>query len=313
MLSGGIRRQPPNNFRQPTDLTNCKLDGAFTVDVEDYFQVTAFEKRVSRANWDRYESRVGANTDHLLRILDKHNVRGTFFLLGWIAERYPEVAQRIHAQGHELASHGYWHQLVYDITPEVFANDLAQSKEAIANATGVEVSAYRAPSFSIVERSLWALDVLIEQGFKIDSSIFPISGHDRYGIPGARRDIHKVERKTGTITEYPPSAWYWKKLNIPVGGGYFRILPFQLTLAVMRSVRNLGQPIMFYTHPWEFDPDQPRISGINSKSSFRHYYGLRRTTARLNALLSCFSFGTIGQVLSTIAKNEGQSDCERNI
>ncbi len=282
-------------------MATKQLDGAFTVDVEDYFQVSAFEKRVSRANWDKYESRVGANTDHLLRILDKHQVRGTFFILGWIAERFPELVKRIHAAGHELASHGYWHQLVYSLTPEEFARDLVQSKEAIANATGVVVTAYRAPSFSIVERSLWALDVLIEEGFTIDSSIFPIAGHDRYGIPGARRDIHTLVRKSGEIREYPPSAWYWKKLNIPVGGGYFRILPFPLTLAVMRSIRSAGQPFMFYTHPWEFDPDQPRVSQIGKKSHFRHYTGLRRTTPRINTLLKQFTFGSVGDILSSVA------------
>ncbi len=279
-------------------MATKQLDGAFTVDVEDYFQVSAFEKRVSRANWDKYESRVGANTDHLLRILDKHQVRGTFFILGWIAERFPEVVKRIHAQGHELASHGYWHQLVYSLTPEEFAQDLVQSKEAIANATGVEVTAYRAPSFSIVERSLWALDVLIEQGFTIDSSIFPISGHDRYGIPGARRDIHTLEREAGSIREFPPSAWYWKKLNIPVGGGYFRILPFSLTLSVMRRIQKTRHPFMFYTHPWEFDPGQPRVAGIGRKSRFRHYYGLGRTTSRLETLLKRFAFGTVYEVLN---------------
>ena len=145
---------------------------------------------------------------------------------------------------------------------------------------------------------------MIEQGFSLDSSIFPISGHDRYGIPGARRDIHHRTTKAGTITEFPPSAWHYGKINIPVGGGYFRILPFGLTLAVMRRIRNSGQPLMFYTHPWEFDPDQPRISGISRKSRFRHYYGLRRTTSRLNALLSRFSFGTIGDVLSTKASTD---------
>ena len=170
-------------------MTRSSIPNAFTVDVEDYFQVSAFEHRVSRKNWEKYESRVELSTEKLLCLLEKASVCGTFFVLGWVADRFPALVKRIHQCGHEVASHGYWHQLIYNQDPEDFREDLCASRDAIANACGVEVTAYRAPSFSITRRSYWAIEVLATNGFTVDSSIFPIAGHDRYGVPGAKKEI----------------------------------------------------------------------------------------------------------------------------
>lgn len=277
----------------PSDIPN-----AFTVDVEDYFQVSAFEHRVSRKHWASYESRVEANTDKLLTLLDRHGVRGTFFILGWVADRHPALVKRIQASGHELASHGYWHHLVYRQTAEEFANDLRQSLDAIANASGVAVTAYRAPSFSIIERSLWALEVLVEHGFTIDSSIFPIAGHDRYGMPNAQKEIHQLDTAAGSILEFPPSAWNMGRLNVPIGGGYFRILPLRLTSQAIAMVRRAGRPAMFYIHPWEVDPEQPRIPRPGWKSRARHYVGLDKCQLRLASLLQKHRFSTMSDCIA---------------
>lgn len=275
------------------ETPNC-----LTVDVEDYFQVSGFADRVCRSDWDNYESRVESSTDRLLSIFDDAEVQGTFFILGWVAERYPALVRRIAAAGHEIASHGYWHQLVYDLTPEEFARDICDSREAIHNACGVEVTAYRAPSFSIVPRSRWALDILAEHRFTIDSSIFPISGHDRYGDPDAPRHIHSIETKHGTITEFPPTAGYMRPgFPIPIGGGYFRMFPLSLTRRAIKLVRESVGPAMFYIHPWEVDPDQPRIKGAPLKNRFRHYVGLARTEDRLRDLLRLEKLGTVSNVL----------------
>ena len=274
------------------------VPNALTVDVEDYFQVSAFASRVSRKDWDKYECRVEQNTDRLLSIFDEQQVRGTFFVLGWVAERYPDLVKRIAQAGHELASHGYWHQLVYDLTPDEFAKDISDSRDAIASASGIEVTAYRAPSFSIVDSSTWALEVLAEQGFRIDSSIFPIGGHDRYGKSDAPKEIHELKTRSGTLLEFPPSAWSRGRIHIPIGGGYFRLFPLPLTLKAIDAVRNHGRPAMFYTHPWEFDPNQPRIRGAGWKSRFRHYVGLRQTEPRLKRMLKSHSFDTMSKSIA---------------
>lgn len=265
--------------------------------MEDYFQVSAFEGRVARKDWGKYDSRVEVNTDKLLSVLAQHHVRATFFVLGWIADRFPALVKRIHGAGHEIGSHGYWHRLIFEQTPEEFDEDIKSSKEAIANACGVTVTAYRAPSFSIVERSLWALDVLIDNGIRVDSSIFPIRGHDRYGIPGAKREVHTISRASGSIMEFPPSAFHSLGLNIPIGGGYFRILPLAISLAAIAAVQRSGRPAMFYIHPWELDSQQPRVAGIGAKSRFRHYCGLQHTEARLHSLLKRFAFDSLQGVL----------------
>jgi polysaccharide deacetylase family protein (PEP-CTERM system associated) len=270
---------------------------ALTVDVEDYFQVSAFEDRVTRSMWDTMDCRVEANTDLLLSIFDTHAVRGTFFILGWVADRYPALVRRIARAGHELASHGYWHQLVYELTPEDFARDIIDSRDAIASATGVEVTAYRAPSFSITEESTWALDVLAENDYLIDSSIFPISGHDVYGVRDAKKEIHDIETSGGIVREFPPSAWSHGRVHVPIGGGYFRLFPLKLTFKAIDAVHAAGRPAMFYTHPWEFDPEQPKVRGVRWRSRSRHYVGLRRTESRLVSMLKRYRFGTMSAVM----------------
>ncbi len=295
-----VRSEPKQTEARPTCMAD--VPNAFTVDVEDYFQVTAFDKQVSRSSWDLRESRVEASTDRLLGLLDQHGVKGTFFVLGWVAEQYPELIARIHAAGHELGSHGFAHHLIYQQTPEQFAMDLIDSRTAIAEACGVEVTAYRAPSFSITKRSLWALDILAEKGFTVDSSIFPIGGHDRYGIPGAKREIHELNTEYGTITEFPPSAWHISKFNLPVGGGYFRIFPYAVTRQAITAIRKQGRPAMFYTHPWEIDAEQPRIAGASFKSNFRHYTGLGGSYVRLDQLLRDFEFATLSDVIRKFEK-----------
>lgn len=280
-------------------MLDRKIPNALTVDVEDYFQVSGFADRVTRKDWDKYDCRVEANTDKLLSIFDQQNVRGTFFILGWVAERYPDLVRRIAHAGHEIASHGYWHQLVYDLTPEEFAKDIADSIEAIADASGIKVTAYRAPSFSIVEESLWALDILAEHEIRIDSSIFPIGGHDRYGVADASKEIHDIETECGTIREFPPSAWSRGRIHIPIGGGYFRLFPLKLTLKAIQAVRSEGRPAMFYTHPWEFDPEQPKMDGLKRGTRFRHYVGLKRTEQRLGQMLTECNFGTMNDSLAS--------------
>jgi polysaccharide deacetylase family protein (PEP-CTERM system associated) len=278
---------------------------AMTVDVEDYFQVSAFEDRVARSDWDNFESRVCGNTDRLLQIFSDANVRATFFVLGWVAERFPGLVRRIHEAGHELASHGYAHRLVYETGVEEFREDLRRARIAIEAAAGVPVLGYRAPSFSITRQSLWALDVLIEEGYVYDSSIYPIH-HDRYGIPDWFREIRRVERAGGSIWEIPGSTMRWAGTNFPIGGGgYFRLLPYGWTrLGIERLNTVEHRSAVFYLHPWEIDPDQPRIPG-NGLSRVRHYRNLDKTEDRLRRLLKDFRFGPVGNVLVRSGQGAG--------
>lgn len=271
---------------------------AMTVDVEDYFHVSAFSNVVSRDQWNGLESRVCRNTERLLEILGDREVKATFFVLGWVAERFPALVRRIHRDGHELASHSYDHGLVYDKTPSAFRDDLRRARAAIEDAAGVAVVGYRAPSYSVVGRSLWALDVLIDEGYEYDSSIYPIR-HDRYGIPGWPRHIHRVQRPGGSLWELPGSTVRIFGTNLPIGGGgYFRLLPYWWT---RRGIAHLNhyeaRPSIFYLHPWEIDPEQPRLLG-SRLSRFRHYRGLDQTEPRLKSLLSQFDYGTISDVLA---------------
>jgi polysaccharide deacetylase family protein (PEP-CTERM system associated) len=270
---------------------------AMTIDVEDYFHVSAFADVVSPADWPAFESRVCTNTDRLLGLLDEADVQATFFVLGWVAERFPELVRRIHRAGHELASHSYDHGLVYDKTPDAFRADLRRAKHAIGSAAGVEVTGYRAPSYSLVDRSLWALDVLVDEGYTYDSSIYPIH-HDRYGIPSWPRHVHRVERQAGGLWELPGSTVRHFGTNFPMGGGgYFRLLPYQWTSRGIRQLNEQeGRPAIFYLHPWEVDPQQPRLKA-SRLSRFRHYRNLDQTEPRLRRLLGEFRFGTISQVL----------------
>ena len=270
---------------------------ALTVDVEDYFHVSAFAGAVPRSQWDSFESRVCRNTDRLIDIFDEYDVRATFFVLGWVAERFPALVRRIHQRGHELASHSYDHGLVYDTTPEAFLADLRRAKAAIEQAAGVHIQGYRAPSYSITERSLWALDVLVDEGYVYDASIYPIR-HDRYGIPAWPRHIHRVARRGGGIWELPGTTRRWAGVNWPAGGGgYFRLLPYQWTQNCIRTLNQVEQrPAVFYLHPWEIDQDQPRVkAGVLSR--LRHYHNLQRTETRLRRLLGEFRFGTVIDVL----------------
>ena len=271
---------------------------AFTVYVEDYFQVSAFEQHIARGQWGRYASRVVANTQRILRQLNRHDVQATFFVLGWVADRYPQLVRDIHQAGHEVGSHSYWHRLVYDLSPEEFRDDLRRSRDVLQNLTGQPVIAYRAPSFSITKRSLWALDILTEEGFCVDSSVFPIH-HDRYGIPGAKTSIHTLETKSGQLWEFPPAVARFAGCNLPVsGGGYFRLYPFSLTrYCLNRLNRGRQEAFMFYVHPWEIDPEQPRLGVGSCLTRFRHYVNLSSTQRKLDALLGKFRFGRICDVI----------------
>jgi len=266
------------------------IKNVFSVDVEDYFHVQAFAESVSPRQWDQLESRVVANTDRLLDLLDRRQTRGTFFVLGWVADRFPDLVRRIHRAGHEIGCHSYWHKLIFEQTPEEFRHDLRRATAVLSDLTGEPVRVYRAPSFSITERSLWALDILIDEGYEVDSSIFPVH-HDTYGIPDANPAPHVISRPNGRIREFPPAVRCKRFGNIPVaGGGYFRIYPLQLTLHWLRNInRKEHRPFVFYIHPWEVDPDQPRLPA-GRKSRFRHYRNLHTTEMKLHRLLQEFRF-----------------------
>jgi polysaccharide deacetylase family protein (PEP-CTERM system associated) len=267
-----------------------------TVDVEDYFHATAFDRSLSRSSWTQRESRVERNTMRLLEFFHQHRVRGTFFVLGWVAERYPTLVRSIAASGHEIASHGFHHQLVYTLTVDQFREDVRRAKRTIEDAFGGIVRGYRAPSFSMVESSLWALDVLVEEGHTYDASVFPIY-HDRYGIPDAPRRTHTIRRPAGTIVEVPASTIRLRGTNLPIaGGGYFRLFPYPFTRWAMRRVNAEGEPVTFYIHPWEIDPDQPRLP-ISPLVAMRHYTKIGDTLNRLQRLVADFSFDGIDATL----------------
>ncbi len=275
---------------------------AMTIDVEDYFQVSAFDRVVTRAEWGSLESRVERNTDRLLGIFDEAGVSATFFVLGWVADRVPGLVGRIAAAGHEVASHGYGHRLIYEQTPGEFREDVRRAKGVLEDACGREVRGYRAPSFSIVESTRWALDVLADEGYRYDASIFPIH-HDRYGIADAPRHPHHVAG--GRIVEVPASTFRVSGVNLPVaGGGYFRLLPYAWTAWGIRQLNTEEErPAVFYLHPWEIDPDQPRLP-VGGLSRIRHYTNLGRTEARLRRLLRDFSFGPLGDWTTRLARFE---------
>jgi polysaccharide deacetylase family protein (PEP-CTERM system associated) len=271
-----------------------------TIDVEDYFQVSAFDRVVSRDAWESFPGRVVSNTRRLLRIFDDAGVKATFFVLGWVADRYPDLVAEIARGRHELASHGYGHRLVYDQTPDAFREDVRRAKRTIEDVSGQPVRGYRAPSYSITRRSLWALDVLVEEGYAYDASIFPIR-HDRYGIPDAPRHAHALTRGAGRLMEAPPSTVRLGAVNLPVaGGGYFRLLPYRWTRWGIGRINRLeGKPAIFYLHPWEMDPDQPRLPA-GAFSRLRHYRNLHKTEGRLRRLLGDFRFGPLGLLVAPL-------------
>ncbi|MCW8855325.1 MAG: DUF3473 domain-containing protein [Gammaproteobacteria bacterium] len=273
------------------------IKNAFTVDVEDYFQVSAFENDVKRSDWDSIDSRVSRNTDVILEILSQHKVKGTFFVLGWVAERYRNIVEKIDKEGHEVACHGFSHKLIYNQTVSEFKEETIRAKEILEDIVQKPVNGYRAASYSITNDSLWALDVLVEAGFKYDSSIYPVT-HDRYGISDAQELPHLISSPSGNeLVEFPLSIYKILQYHLPVsGGGYFRLYPYFFTKYALSSINRNHKPFVFYLHPWEIDPQQPRIS-TNPLSRFRHYNNLELCESRLQKLLSDFKFTTMNAVL----------------
>jgi len=271
---------------------------ALTIDVEDYFHVSAFEQHIDRRDWHRWLCRVVPNTQRLLELLRRHQLRATFFVLGWVAKHYPQLIRDIHAEGHEIGSHGFWHRLIYRQSPDEFRSDLRQSREVLQQIIGEPVIAYRAPSFSITAQSSWAWQILAEEGFCFDSSVFPIY-HDRYGIPNADPAVHQVHTPSGSIWEFPLPVVRFLRWNVPVGGGgYFRLYPLPLTrLLLSRLNHRFGRPFVCYVHPWEIDPQQPRLRCGSRLSRWRHYVNLCRTEAKLDALCRHFRFGPLSEAI----------------
>jgi polysaccharide deacetylase family protein (PEP-CTERM system associated) len=267
-----------------------------SVDVEDYFQVGAFEHTIPRADWARWPCRVEANIERILALFERHDIKATFFTLGWIAERYPHMVRGIVAAGHELASHGYGHQRATALTSAEFRADVTRAKALLEDIGGGGINGYRAPSFSIGGGNLWALDVLAETGHRYSSSIYPIA-HDHYGMPDAPRFPYRPTQ-CPSLLEMPPTTVAWHGRNLPAaGGGYFRLLPYAASRWLIGQVNQHDQrPAMFYFHPWEVDPGQPRIPGAPLKSRFRHYVNLGRMEAKLDRLCQEFRWGRADQV-----------------
>ena len=279
----------------------------FTVDVEEYFQVSAFEHVVSRADWGALPSRVERTTDLLLDLLAHRGMTGTFFTLGWIADKHPAVVRRIADAGHEVASHGWWHRRVTSLTPDEFRDDVRSSRALLQDASGQAVLGFRAPSFSIVPGGEWAFDVLLEEGYAYDSSLFPIRRPD-YGYPGALPHPHAIERPAGTLIELPLATTTWMGVRVPAaGGGYFRHFPYALTRRAFRRCAAAGTPGVFYIHPWEIDPGQPRVDALPPLYRFRHYVGLDRCEARFASLLSDFAWSSMSDLLSRWSRSSEEA------
>lgn len=270
------------------------ITNALTIDVEDYFQVSAFAPYIERSEWDHRECRVERNVNRILDMLSARDVKATFFTLGWIAERYPQIVRRIVAEGHELASHGYGHQRASDLSEEAFLSDIQQAKHILEDLSGLAVQGYRAPSFSIGTGNLWAFDCLQSAGYRYSSSIYPIR-HDHYGMPDSPRFAYEVR---DGLMEIPVTTLRVLNRNLPSsGGGYFRLLPYSLSRWMLGRV-NAGdrEAAIFYFHPWEIDVEQPRVQGIGAKTRFRHYVNIGRMEARLKRLLGDFQWGRMDQI-----------------
>jgi len=278
-----------------------------SVDVEDYFQVGAFEHTIARETWERWPCRVEANSERILALFARHDLRATFFTLGWIAERYPGVVRAIVAGGHELASHGHGHQRVHDLSPAAFREDVMRARKLLEDLSGRAVAGYRAPSFSIGRANLWALDVLAEAGYQYSSSIYPIA-HDHYGSPEAPRFPYRPE-SCPALLEMPPTTVLLAGRNLPAaGGGYFRLLPYAASRWLIGRVNRLeGRPTMFYFHPWEVDPAQPRVAGAPLKSRLRHYVNLDRMEDKLDRLCNDFRWGRADQVYAAELAETGMA------
>jgi polysaccharide deacetylase family protein (PEP-CTERM system associated) len=272
---------------------------ALTIDVEDYYQVSAFESVVRFQDWGRYESRVERNTQKVLSLLAASNVKATFFVLGWVAERHPSIVKAIQVEGHEIASHGFAHKVLTAMSPHEFREDIRRAKDILQCITGEAVLGYRAPSFTIMPDTIWALTILAEEGYGYDSSIFPIQ-HDRYGMPGANPRVHCLSTSAGPLWEIPPSTIQIAGMRIPVGGGgYFRAFPYPILHRLLKKLEAGGQPLIMYLHPWEIDPDQPRMKGP-VLSRFRHYLNLHKTEKRFIKLLHDFSFAPVREAIEPI-------------
>jgi polysaccharide deacetylase family protein (PEP-CTERM system associated) len=274
-----------------------KIQNALSVDVEDYFHVSAFTGSIKQDDWEDYPLRVESNTRHLLDLFDEHQAKATFFVLGWVAERAKDLVKEIARRGHEVASHGYSHQLVYNQTADAFRDETQRSKDLLEEIIQRPVIGYRAASYSITENSRWALDILSEVGFEYDSSIFPVH-HDRYGIPDSPRFPYQLETPNGGhLVEFPLSTIKLFNYRLPVaGGGYFRLYPYWLSKAGLKQINRQQKSFIFYLHPWEIDPEQPRIEA-GWLSRFRHYNNLDKCAPRLRQLMKSFHFGTVRDVL----------------
>ncbi len=272
------------------------IRNAMTVDVEDYFQVSAFAAHIPRESWESIPCRVERNIDRILTLLDERQAKATFFTLGWIAERYPAMVKRIVSNGHELASHGWAHQRVSDQKPQEFLDDIVRSKALLEDISGQKILGYRAPSFSIGSNTLWALDLLEEAGYRYSSSIYPIQ-HDHYGMPNAPRFAF-YPKNNGGLLELPVTTVRLFKRNIPAGGGgYFRLWPYTFSHWLLQRINHLEkQSAIFYFHPWEIDYEQPRQQGINAKTRFRHYFNLRHMEKRVKALTRDFSWDRMDRI-----------------
>lgn len=275
---------------------NNKSDiaNAMTIDVEDYFQVSAFEKVVSVDDWKDISPRVEKNTQRLLELFEKNNAKATFFVLGWVAERFPDLVKHIAASGHEVASHGYWHRRATEQTPQVFKDDVEKTRKMLQDLTGEPINGYRAPSFSFNTENEWVYDVLAEVGHQYSSSVYPVK-HDLYGIPDAPRFKYKTSQG---LWEIPLSTLNIAGKNIPIsGGGYFRLYPYRFTAwAIKQFHRKDAESYIFYMHPWEIDPDQPRQAGLSKKSRFRHYLNLSRVNGRMERMLSDFNWSSMSDI-----------------
>jgi polysaccharide deacetylase family protein (PEP-CTERM system associated) len=271
----------------------------FTVDVEEYFQVSIMESSVSRERWDELESRVAVSVRRLLDLLAEHHSRGTFFVLGWVAERQPAMVKEIAAAGHEVASHGWDHRLVTQQTPDAFRESVRRTKATLEQLIGAPVVGFRAPNFSILPGYEWALDILIEENHIYDSSLFPVR-RPGYGYPSGERDPHWLRRPAGRLAEIPPATLRRWRVNIPAAGGaYFRFLPYALARGALKDFERRGVPGTFYIHPWEVDPAQPRLD-VPWLTRLRHYGGTGKTVARLRRLLSEFRFSSIADTLQSL-------------
>jgi polysaccharide deacetylase family protein (PEP-CTERM system associated) len=278
-----------------------------SVDVEDYYMVEAFAGTVPLTTWENWPSRVVSNTRRVLDLFDKYNAKGTFFFVGWVAEKFPELVRDVHARGHELACHSYWHRAVYSLTPDEFRKDTRAAVRAIEDAAGVKVYGYRAPSWTITKDSLWALDILAEEGFTYDSSIYPVL-HDLYGVPGAQRFPHTLTCANGqTLREYPPTTVRIFGTTLgAAGGGYLRMLPLAYTHWAFRQIEQSNQErVVVYVHPWEIDPGQPRIKD-KLKSRLRHYTNLSAMEHRLESLLKNYNFQPFSSLLESQGDVAGQ-------